>query len=123
MSSADGFGSPNAASSHPPIRSSAARTDTLLVETLMHLLIEKGLLTKNDALSVVQTVAQVQRGTLQERASTGAATEPDIQMLRRMFDSFELMQDRQGGIKAEGDNVYPLRPPVHGDHPEFPDAG
>lgn len=122
MSSADGASGADPASSNPPIRSLAARTDTVLVETLMHLLIEKGLLTKNDALSVVQTVAQVQRGTLQERASPGTATEPDIQMLRRMFNSFELMPDRLGGVKAGGDNVYPLRPPVHGDHPEFPDA-
>ena len=93
---------------------------TQLVEGLVHLLIEKGVLTKNDALSIIQTVAQVQRGAGVEGRNSGAQTEATLQMLKRIYRSFEAVTDRLVVRQAKFDNVHQLRPPVHGDLPEFP---
>lgn len=96
------------------------RVHTQLVEALVLVLIEKGVLTKNDALSIVQTVAQVQRGAADEDRTSGARTQTTIQMLQRMYGSLEALADRPGARQANWENVHQLRPPIHGDHPEFP---
>lgn len=94
--------------------------DSQLVEALMHLLIEKGVLTKNDALSVVQTVVQVQRGAAVEGRHSEPQTEATVQLLKRMYRSFEAVTALPSVRQANWDNVRQLRPPVHSDRPEFP---
>lgn len=91
-------------------------TEFLLFESLVHHLIEKGVLTKNDALSVVQTAAAVVRG----RVASDVAKDEEIAFLERVFASFEAMADRQGKLVLDGHNVHPLRTPLHGDRPSFP---
>jgi hypothetical protein len=92
-----------------------------LVEALILLLIEKGVMTRNDALSVVQTVAQVQRGGIVENGDFAAQAGPALEMLQRMYVSFEALSDRHGIALADGENVHRLRPPIYGDdRPEFP---
>lgn len=91
-----------------------------LFESLVHHLIEKGVFTKNDALSVVQAVAQVTRGALQEDQAPSARAHADLMMLQRMYSSFEAVADRPGMAQIDGENVHRLRPPLHGDRPEFP---
>ena len=96
------------------------QVDTLLVEALIHVLIEKGVLTKNDALNVVQTVTQVKQGELHEGHAPVAQTRATLEMLHRLYASFEVVADRPGVMQADGANVRRLRPPVHDDRPEFP---
>ena len=120
MPSSDGSDGANFPSSRSPVDPPGASVDTLLFESLCYVLIEKGVLTKNDALSVIQTVAQVKRGAL----DGGAATAEDaaiLELLRRMFTSFEMLDDRPSEVNFAGGNVHRLRPPVHGDQPEFPE--
>lgn len=93
---------------------------TQLVEALMHLLIEKGVLTRNDALSVVQTVAQVQRGGAVESGPRSLRVQSNLRMLQELYRSFDAVTDRLVVSQASFDNVRQLRPPVHGDRPEFP---
>lgn len=107
----DGLGQ----ASEPP----GGQVHAQLVEALILLLIEKGVLTKNDALSVVQTVAQVQGGVTDEGGERGTQAAA-LEKLRRMYQSFEALADRPGALLAEGENVYQLRPPIYGDRPEFP---
>lgn len=94
--------------------------ETMLFESLVHQLIEKGLLTKNDALSIVQTVAQVKRGQVPEGVPE---TDAEIALLRRLYDSFEALREHSATARASRDNVRQLRPPRHGDAPEFPHDG
>ena len=89
----------------------------LLFESLVHHLIEKGILTKNDALSVVQTVAEVVRGHMHERHRGPDGALP---MLERAYSSFEALADRFDGTRLDGLNVHPLRTPIHRDRPRFP---
>lgn len=96
------------------------QTNHLLLETLIHVMIEKGLLTKNDALSVVQTVTQVKRGELHDGSGSPGHTHEELGMLHRLYASFEAARDRSGTLQADGENVRRLRPPLHGDRPEFP---
>ena len=93
---------------------------TQLVEALVLLLIEKGVLTQNDALSIVGTVAQVQRGKSIEGGEPRAQAQAAIRMLYRMFRSFEALADSSGARVASGDNVHQLRPPIYEARPEFP---
>lgn len=94
---------------------------TQLFESLCYVMIEKGVLTKNDAMSVVQTVAQVKRGALTDvRPSERDSAE--LRVLRRLFTSFEALDDRPGDVSFSGGNVHRLRPPLHGDRPAFPEA-
>lgn len=119
MSSVDGPGAdPEGLGQASEVAGEQVHTE--LVEALVLLLIEKGVLTKNDALSIVQTVAQVQRGKAVEDREPGAPTQAAIQMLRRMFTSFEALADGYGVLLASGENVHQLRPPIYGDRPEFP---
>lgn len=91
----------------------------LLLDSLVHHLIEKGILTKNDALSVVQTAAEVVRGrTLGETPSE--ETDAALTILDRTYSSFEAVSDRAGTSQLDGHNVHRLRPPLHGDRPRFP---
>lgn len=92
-----------------------------LLESLVHHLIEKGVLTRNDALSVVQTVAQVKRSELEGGRLHAASVANELAFLERLYASFELMSDRPSTAQAfDGRNVIHLRPPLHGDNPEFP---
>jgi hypothetical protein len=86
----------------------------------MYILIEKGVLTKNDALSVVETVAHVKRGERETADDDGSQAKADLRLLQRLYVSFEALDDRPGVENFDGENVYRLRPPLHGDHPEFP---
>ena len=91
-----------------------------LLESLVHHLIEKGVLTRNDALSVIQTVAQVKRGAMEEEMPGDASADYGLSMLQRLYASFELMSDRRSEPSDEG-NVLQLRPPLHGNRPTFSD--
>ena len=94
--------------------------ETMLFESLVFQLIEKGILTKNDALSIVQTVAQVKQGRL--AGSDGAPeTDHELALLRRLYASFEAVSDRSALGNGDPANVKQLRPPLHQDAPEFPD--
>lgn len=86
----------------------------------MHLLIEKGVLTSNDALSVVQVVAEVQTGILEEGRASTVQTQAAIALLQRMYSSFEAIPNGAGSVTMDGENVHLLRPPLHGDEPHFP---
>lgn len=90
----------------------------LLLDSLIHHLIEKGVLTKNDALSVIQTVAHVVRGNLSDD-ETVAEARATLSKLERIYLSFQAMAERGAGA-LDGENVHLLRPPLHGDRPEFP---
>ena len=113
----DADGSGFTASRHMP-HEPGGSLEYLLVESLVHHLIEKGLLTKNDALSVVQAVAQVKRAKLEEDEINNRALEAELAFLRRLYGSFEALHERILG--AEGANVRQLRPPLHADRPQFP---
>lgn len=91
----------------------------LLFDSLVHHLIEKGVLTKNDALSVVETVAQVVRVYAREESTAGAASSA-LATLKRTYSSFEAIREKQRRVSTHLENVVQLRPPLHGDHPEFP---
>ena len=90
----------------------------LLFDSLVHHLIEKGLLTKNDALSVIQTVAQVVQG----RAHTSGSdwVEKATSTLERTYGSYQALSDRHSPPGLDADNIVPLRPPLHGERPKFP---
>lgn len=120
MSSADGSDGADSRTGVEPGAHSLAPIDMLLVEGLIHVLIEKGVLTRNDALSVVETAAQVKRGALHDGLSNGGRIEAELTVLRHLYRSFEAVSDRPGVVQAVGENIYRLRPPVHGDRPEFP---
>lgn len=91
----------------------------LLFDSLVHHLIEKGLLTKNDALSVVQTAAEVVRGQMHESDSR-PRIDTALGALERTFASFEALPDRYARSGLNGDNVLPLRNPLHRNRPHFP---
>ena len=90
----------------------------LLFDSLVHHLIEKGLMTKNDALSIIQTAAQVVQGRIH---SNGAqwVTEASA-TLERTYGSFQALPDRHGRPGLDADNIVSLRPPLHGERPQFP---
>lgn len=91
-----------------------------LVEALVLLLIEKGVLTKDDALSIVQTVAEVQRGMAVEQDGSDAEPEAALAMLRRLYNSFDALDGRPAAVLADAANVHQLRPPIYSGRPEFP---
>lgn len=93
--------------------------ETMLFEGLVYQLIEKGLLTKNDALSIVQTVAEVQSGQ-RDDAIAVSNVDAELTLLQRLYDSFEALQESSGNVSGRGDNVHHLRPPLHQDAPKFP---
>ncbi len=90
----------------------------LLFDSLVHHMLEKCLLTKKDALSVVQAVALVVRGYDDEEHATESRT--ILSKLKRTYASFEAIPVRSGVGALDGENVYQLRPPLHGGRPEFP---
>ena len=92
----------------------------LLFDSLVHHLIEKGVLTKNDALSVVQTAAHVVRGRLEEDDVPSTQTSAAMTILERTYSSFEALRERAGASQLDGHNIHALRPPLHGDRPKFP---
>jgi hypothetical protein len=92
----------------------------LLFDSLVHHLIEKGVLTKNDALSVVQTAAEVVRSRLDDGQTPPQRSTAALSILDRTYSSFGAVQDRAGATRLDGHNVHPLRPPLHGDRPRFP---
>ena len=92
----------------------------LLFDSLVHQLIEKGVLTKNDALSVVQAAAEVVRGRLLDVGEAALQTSTALALLGRTYASFEALTERQGASRLDGRNVQALRPPLHGDQPKFP---
>lgn len=92
----------------------------LLFDSLVHHLIEKGLLTKNDALNVVQTAAQVVRGRMEEDDVPSTRTSAAMTILERTYSSFEALRERPGSSQLDGHNIHALRPPLHGDRPKFP---
>ena len=92
----------------------------LLFDSLVHHLIEKGVLTKNDALSVIQTAAQVVRGRMHEKDAPNEKTDAALRTLERTYSSFEALASRQGRSGLEAHNVHRMRPPLHGDRPHFP---
>lgn len=71
----------------------ASGVETMLFESLVYHLIEKGVLTKNDALSIVQTVAEVKQS---KKLALGdeANVERDLRLLRQLFESFQAVRGR-----------------------------
>ena len=123
MSSANGPQGPVDSESHPTPLAPWQTMECELFESLVHHLIEKGVLTRNDALSVVQAVAQVKRGELEGGRPRTASTDNELAILKRLYASFELVSDRALTPQAfKGGNILQLRPPLHGDHPEFPEG-
>lgn len=117
--SSDGF---DEGGSHEPGASAeqpGQTVEALLLESLCYVLIEKGLLTKNDVLSVVETVAMVKQASV-AGAGGGFQDADDLRLLRRLFGSFEALDGRPGDGDFAQDNVIRLRPPLHQDRPEFP---
>lgn len=92
----------------------------LLFDSLVHHLIEKGVLTKNDALSIVQTAALVVRGRIEEGGAGDESSSAALIRLERTYSSFEALVDRHGKSRVDDHNVHPLRRPLHGDRPRFP---
>lgn len=92
----------------------------LLFDSLVHHLIEKGLLTKNDAMSVVQTVAQIVRGRVDQSDPANERRDASLATLERTYSSFEALRVRQGKSGLDSHNVHQLRTPLHGEHPHFP---
>lgn len=88
----------------------------MLFESLVHHLIEKGVLTKNDALSIVETVASVKHGQLVE--GNDPLVEAELAMLHRIFESFKAMD--APAARMDGHNVHRLRPPMHSNRIDFP---
>lgn len=121
MPSADG---PDGPGDHRSDETPLARNGSMerqLFESLIHHLVEKGILTKNDALSVVQTVAEVKRGELDSGPAQAAVVEREIVILERLYASFQAMSARGYGAQIlDGENILQLRPPLHGDKPKFP---
>lgn len=102
-----------------PVGGSARDADSLLLEALIFVLIEKGVLTKNDALRAVQTVAEIKHGSLSTQPDGSPVIAAELGLLSRLYSSFELLDDRPGRA-FDGENVRVLRPPVHAERPEFP---
>ena len=117
--SSDDTGNDQASSSSGNATRSTATVELMLFDSLVHHLIEKGVLTKNDALSVVQTVAEVLRGRI-EGQSTSPQTTAALALLERTYSSFEALADRHGAKRLDGHNVQSLRPPLHAERPKFP---
>jgi len=86
----------------------------LLFDSLAHHLIEKGVLTRNDALSVVQTAAAVVRGRANDGETPSLQTAAALAILERTYSSFEALPVRAETPRRDGDNVHSLRPPLHG---------
>jgi len=118
MSSSDGHDGHNGFASWLGADEQFGQRDTMLFESLVHVLIEKGVLTKNDALSIVETVAHVTRGQVSESHTSTSESDKELGPLRRLFESFQALRDRSAG--ADGTNVRQLRPPIHRDVVEFP---
>lgn len=91
----------------------------LLFDSLAHHLIEKGVLTKNDALSIVQTAAEVVRGRIGGDEAQSLQAKAALAILERTYSSFEAVGDKRRA-HTDGHNIRPLRPPLHGDTPQFP---
>ena len=121
MSSSDGPDGTKFPSFQPAPDGRERGVDSLLLETLIHVLIEKGVLTKNDALSVISTAAQVTRGQDGDDGAASVQADAAVNLLRRMYVSFEALDDAPAIANFDGQNVHRLRPPVHGDRPRFPD--
>ena len=121
MSSAFGHDGPGDHISRPAIRISRSTIECQLFESLVHHLFEKGVLTQNDALSVVQSVAEVNRGALEEAGPEAASREKDRLVLKRMYSSFQLLKDRPRNSNDFGSGkVLQLRRPGQKGRPKFP---
>ena len=114
--SSDETGNDQASSSSCNATRSTTTVELMLFDSLVHHLIEKGILTKNDALSIVGTVAAVKQGQLEEHDSI--STQDELGMLHRLFESLKAIN--VPSPRSDGHNVHRLRPPLHGDKVEFP---
>ena len=117
MASVDGPDGPDSPADANPL---AQTMELQLFESLIHHLIEKGVLTKNDALSVVQTVAEVKRGQRETQGPQAALAGTELIVLERLYASFELMSGHPVIPQGLDGKILQLRPPVHGDNPRFP---
>ena len=121
MASADGPQGPSDDAQGEVLSGPAQTAELQLFESLIHHLVEKGVLTKNDALSIVQSVAEVKRGQRETDGPQSAAASEDLIALRRVYASFELLTERTiAADNVDGEKVLHLRPPLHGDNPSFP---
>lgn len=117
MASADGPGGPEPKADDSPLDQTM---ELQLFESLVHHLIEKGVLTKNDALSVVQTVAEVKRGQRETAGADSAVAATELIVLERLYASFELVSGHRVPQRLDSGKILQLRPPIHGDNPRFP---
>ena len=119
MSSADGPDGPHENEYREAPDVVRQSVELQLFDSLIHHLIEKGVLTKNDALSVVQTVAEVEQGAVAERPDLRANGR--LAFLERLYHSYQLLAERPAEHPTNADgNIVQLRPPLHRDRPEFP---
>lgn len=98
----------------------AGSVEYLLFDSLIHHLIEKGVLTKNDAMSVVQSAAEVVRGRIHDGQAPTLHASAALSLLERTYSSFDAVVDRHGASRMDGHNIHRLRPPLHDDRPNFP---
>lgn len=120
MSSSDGSDEADIPTFQPAVEAPARNVDSLLVETLIHVLVEKGVLTRNDALGIIVTAAQVKGGESDRGGAAGEEAAAALALLKRMYRSFEALEDRSAGRRYGGENVHRLRPPVREEQPDFP---
>ena len=90
----------------------------MLFDSLVHHMIEKGLLTKNDALSIVQTVAQVVRNHAEDDA-IGERANASLATLKRTYLSFEAIPEKSPKLLSDLGNVHQLRAPLRAERPDF----
>lgn len=106
MSSAEGPERPTSGTSKGTPQAARETVEIQLFESLVHHLVEKGVLTRNDALSVVQAVAQVKLGEQAARPGASATVAKDLILLERLYASFELITERPMAIEVrDGANV------------------
>lgn len=120
MSSAFGPDGPTDRPSHQIPDVLRPTIECQLFESLVHHLIEKGVMTRNDALSVVQTVAEVERGAREEARIELASADDGLAILKRLYSSFASIDPPFASKAYDSENVLQLRPPLHDDRPEFP---
>ena len=97
---------------------SKSRVELLLVEALIHTLLEKGVLTKNDSLDIVESVTEVTQGALHDGDRPKGEIRQALGLLERLYHSFSSLESTS--VRASGENVVSLRPPLHRDAPRLP---
>ena len=73
-----------------PLPDAHGQAAMLLIESLIHGLIERRILSVADAVEIVDVATEVQRDTVEELGETPAKLEKSIQLLQAISDSLRL---------------------------------